>query len=52
MLIERILDTQSTADLVPAKKDMKPREFGCLAGKIYMAPDFDATPPPFNEYIS
>ena len=37
--------------LVPLETGRKARQPGSARGKIlYMAPDFDATPPDFNEY--
>jgi prevent-host-death family protein len=42
------------ARLVPAPEDAKrkPRQLGTLAGSVlYMAPDFDATPDDFKEYM-
>lgn len=41
-----------TATLKPAGKQLPPRpRFGCLAGKIHLAPDFDAPLDDFKDYM-
>jgi prevent-host-death family protein len=45
-------DNKPLLRLVPLNENKKKRSPGSAKGKIlYMAPDFDATPSDFNEYL-
>ena len=44
-------DNKPLLKLVPLTTRAKPRKPGGAKGKIWMAPDFDATPPEFEEYL-
>jgi prevent-host-death family protein len=43
-------DNKPVVKLVPLVTAGKPRKPGSAAGKIWMAPDFDATPGDFEDY--
>jgi len=44
-------DNKPLLKLVPLTAGVKPRNPGGARGKIWMAPDFDATPVDFKEYL-
>jgi prevent-host-death family protein len=37
--------------LVPLERPRKPRKPGTARGRLWMAPDFDATPKDFKDYV-
>jgi len=43
-------DNKPIVKLVPLTTPGKPRKPGSATGKIWMAPDFDATPSDFEDY--
>lgn len=43
-------DNKPVLRLVPLEKASGPRKPGSAKGRVRMAPDFDATPPEFDEY--
>ena len=44
-------DNKPLLRLVPIEERKGPREPGSAKGQIRMAPDFDATPPDFDDYV-
>ena len=44
-------DNKPVVRLVPLSEPKRPRRPGSAKGKIWMAPDFDATPEDFKEYV-
>jgi prevent-host-death family protein len=44
-------DNKPLLRLVPLEARQGPRKPGSAKGQIWMAPDFDATPPDFDDYV-
>jgi len=44
-------DHHPVAKLVPLRPPRKPRKPGSAKGQVWIAPDFDKTPPDFAKYI-
>lgn len=44
-------DHKPVARLVPIRPAKTPRKPGSAKGQVWIAPDFDATPPDFSKYL-
>ena len=44
-------DNKPVLRLVPVKEPQQPRTPGTARGEVWLAPDFDATPEDFGEYV-
>ncbi len=44
-------DNKPVLRLVPVRESQHPRQPGTAQGAVWMAPDFDATPEAFEEYL-